>query len=88
MCNCRADQGCKECCGDNTPRVNVDEASMTLEEYLRKSAIVDEVVDFSVRVFKDGENGIEFYIHPANKSGMTVNFLVSGNNLTTVCVDK
>lgn len=56
----------------------------TLEEYLR-SAQHRGVIDFSIRARLD-ENGIVvFYIHPANTSGDTLDFAVTGNSLTLHC---
>lgn len=52
---------------------------MTLEEYLR-TEYADGKIDHALRV-EVSDAGVRFYIHPANRSGNTVDFEVHGNVL-------
>jgi hypothetical protein len=54
--------------------------SQTLEQYLRDELANNGAIDFSIRAtVKD--KSVSFYIHPSNRAGMTVDFLVDGNTL-------
>jgi len=53
----------------------------TLEEYFKEN-LKGNVIDFSLRAQETGD-GIEFYIHPMNRDGDTMDFSVRGNMLTT-----
>ena len=50
----------------------------TLEDYFREAPAIDH----AIRHFVRADGGIEFYIHPANTSGVTMDFVVKGNELT------
>lgn len=58
----------------------VVERKITMEEYLELNK------DVAMVVHRDGPG--KFYIHPLNKSGMTVNFIADGNRLTTTAECK
>ncbi len=53
-----------------------------LEQYLRDELAANGSIDFSLRASVT-DNGVSFYIHPANRSGMTVDFKVVGNILVS-----
>jgi hypothetical protein len=53
---------------------------MTLEEYL-ESEMANGAIDHALRVERDGNGKMRFYIHPAYQGGSTVDFFVDGNNL-------
>lgn len=51
-----------------------------LEQYLRDELAANGSIDFSLRATVT-DKGVSFYIHPTNRSGMTVDFQVVGNIL-------
>ena len=55
--------------------------SQTLEQYLRDELANCGAIDFSIRATVTDKR-VSFYIHPSNRAGMTVDFLVDGNTLT------
>ena len=64
---------------------------MTLEDLLRtkKKCIngvskreVEVPLTFVVDIGQEREDGLHFYIHPADENGETLDFLVKGNELT------
>ena len=56
----------------------------TLEQYLRAN-FQRGIVDFRVRALAHDESA-QFFIHPMDKDGATVDFRVKGNELTTTGV--
>lgn len=59
---------------------------MTLEDYFRYCSYDlpgKHAIDHAVRHECGSAPGVSFYIHPANTSGPTFNFLVKGNFLRT-----
>ena len=52
----------------------------TLSQYLEDN-IKECVIDHTIRARKDDYGNIVFYIHPANVSGDTLDFIVDGNKL-------
>lgn len=60
----------------------VDEGP-TFEDYLRHS-MAGGAVDFTFRCLSGTGEGLQFYVHPAGQGGVTLNFLVQGNQLQTV----
>lgn len=53
----------------------------TFQEYL-VSALARGQIDHQLRVVQGGDNGAEFYIHPAQGDGETPQFIARGNVLT------
>ena len=53
---------------------------MTLEELLKDSG----TVEFRVRVLRAGENGVAAYIHPQDRDGGTIDFVVNGDHVTVI----
>jgi len=47
----------------------------TLFKYLRRN-IKNGVIDFAIRAQEDPVGTVKFYIHPANESGDTLDFLL------------
>lgn len=54
--------------------------SQTFEQYLRDEFANCGAIDFSIRV-AGKDKSVTFQIHPTNRAGMTVEFLVDGNTL-------
>lgn len=54
--------------------------SQTLEQYLRDELACNGAVNFSIRATVTDKR-VSFYIHPSNRAGMTVDFVVDGNTL-------
>jgi hypothetical protein len=54
--------------------------SQTLEQYLRDELANSGAIDFSIRATVTDKR-ISFYIHPSNRAGMTIDFVVDGNTL-------
>lgn len=53
----------------------------TLEQYFHENMDQD-VIDFSVRARSFGNGRVGFYIHPDDRDGETLDFMVQGNTLT------
>lgn len=53
---------------------------MTLEEYLKENHARD-LVDHRLRAWRLKNGKIQFYIHPHDTSGETLDFTVDGNTL-------
>jgi hypothetical protein len=53
----------------------------TLEQYLSGS-IDAGAIDHSIRTMKGADGVVKFYIHPAGRSGDTLDFEVRGNELS------
>ena len=56
----------------------------TLEEYLNNAA--PTVTDFKLGLKTNIKGKTEFYIHPFNKNGKTLDFKVSGNSVKCTSV--
>jgi hypothetical protein len=54
--------------------------SQTLEQYLRDELANSGAIDFRIRASVT-DNGVAFYIHPADRDGTTADFKVDGNTL-------
>jgi len=54
--------------------------SNTLEQFFRDALATSGAIDFRVRASVT-ENGVAFYIHPADRSGTTSDFKVDGNTV-------
>lgn len=54
--------------------------SQTLEQYLRDELANCGAIDFSLRASVTDKR-VTFYIHPSNRAGMTIDFVVDGNTL-------
>jgi hypothetical protein len=54
----------------------------TLEEYFLDN-FKNNIIDFSLRATPNLHGGFDFYIHPANVSGDTLDFIVKNNQLRT-----
>jgi hypothetical protein len=52
----------------------------TLEQYLREN-VEKGAIDHSIRATITSEGNVEFYIHPLNVSGDTLDFMVCNNAL-------
>ncbi|MGH2505841.1 MAG: hypothetical protein ACRDHZ_00240 [Ktedonobacteraceae bacterium] len=55
-----------------------------VESALLTGPIVGPVSDHALRVSRDPDGSIRFYIHPANVDGDTVDFYVTGNKLQVI----
>jgi hypothetical protein len=53
---------------------------MTFEEYLKKHHDL-KIIDHALRAAVDEKGQVTFYIHPADRDGDTLDFLVQGNTL-------
>ena len=53
---------------------------MTLEDYL-KLENAEGKIDHAIRAHVSQNGAVSLYIHPANKPGRTVDFIVRGNEL-------
>lgn len=53
---------------------------MNLEQYLR-AHLGDQILDHSIRAQKNSKGSIFLCIHPAHKDGITLDFVVEGNQL-------
>jgi len=58
----------------------INMSNKTLSKYLEDN-IKNNVIDHAIRAHKDDYGNIVFYIHPANVSGDTLDFLVDENVL-------
>lgn len=56
---------------------------MTLEDYL-KLEHAEGKIEHVIRAQVSQSGSVAFYIHPANKDGRTVDFIVRGNELVTL----
>ncbi|SAL02789.1 hypothetical protein AWB80_08440 [Caballeronia pedi] len=54
--------------------------NQSLEQYFRDALTTSGAIDFRVRASVT-DNGVAFYIHPADRSGVTADFKVEGNTL-------
>ncbi|HEX7906703.1 MAG TPA: hypothetical protein VF534_01240 [Paraburkholderia sp.] len=54
--------------------------TQTLEQYLRDELANSGAIDFAVRATVTDKR-VSVYIHPANRAGMTIDFVVDGNTL-------
>lgn len=57
--------------------------SETLEDYFRRE-LSEGKIDFRLRVTLDSDNRPQFYLHPLDRDGQTVDFCVEGNDLKPV----
>jgi len=61
-----------------------------LQQYLEEN-FRNRKIDFSLRISHSEDGNIQFYIHPQNENGETLDFKVIGNsvlNTTTLIQDK
>ena len=58
----------------------------TLSQYFEDN-IKSNIIDHAIRVRKDDFGNITFYIHPANVSGDTLDFIVEDNVLYQINYD-
>ena len=59
---------------------DLHDADMPLDFFVW--ALISEERTFVVDIGQEREDGVHFYIHPADESGETLDFLVKGNELT------
>lgn len=62
--------------------MNVHLVETTFEDYLRSQMI--QGIDFRIRVITRMDGKLVFYIHPLEKDGETLDFMVEGNKLECV----
>lgn len=60
---------------------------LDIEAFLR-AEMADGAVDFRVRPSVGEDGQMKFYIHPMGKDGLTLDFCVRKNNLTTVVYQR
>lgn len=62
------------------------ETKKTLQQYLHDE-LARGVIDFRIRAHRAPTGVVRFYIHPAGVDGSTADFVVEGNQLTSLfCV--
>lgn len=61
----------------------MNKPSQSFEEYLRKNN-TKMIIDHALRISRNADNKIQFYIHPSGKDGETLDFEVEGNVLKLV----
>lgn len=57
----------------------------TFEQYLA-DARANDIIDFRLRTVENGDGGLDFYIHPADKDGDTGDFEVLNNAVIPLSV--